>query len=312
MAGKRLILHSIFLLALPIIVASLGVSIAGAIGLVLLSLTWRLAITLSVLLFPPVVPRFELETIAISHFSEKVRWSMDRLGIEYVERQTAGVVGVFFTGRTVPQLKVHTGRVRTVIGNSPDILRYLRGAHVGTLGEKTAFLAPTKERLDWERRIDAYGYNLQVWFYYHILADRSLCLHVWGRNSPLISYWQRCLLSVMFPLFRVFLRKAFNTSDQHYAEAVQRIEEFLADVEERLSDGRKSILSGDKIDYVDISLAAISSLCLQAEGFGAGKADSVCMGLERVPPKMRADSERWISHYPSSVAFVNRLYGVER
>ncbi len=109
-----------------------------------------------------------------------------------------------------------------------------------------------------------------------------------------------------------FLRKAFNTSDQHYAEAVQRIEEFLADVEERLSDGRKSILSGDKIDYVDISLAAISSLCLQAEGFGAGKADSVCMGLERVPPKMRADSERWISHYPSSVAFVNRLYGVER
>ncbi len=111
MAGKRLILHSIFLLALPIIVGSLGVSIAGAIGLVLLSLTWRLAITLSVLLFPPVVPRFELETIAISHFSEKVRWSMDRLGIEYVERQTAGVVGVFFTGRTVPQLKVHTGRV---------------------------------------------------------------------------------------------------------------------------------------------------------------------------------------------------------
>ena len=63
----------------------------------------------------------------------------------------------------------------------------------------------------------------------------------------------------MFPLFRVFLRKAFNTSDQHYAEAVQRIEEFFADVEERLSDGRKSILSGDKIDYVDISLAAISS-----------------------------------------------------
>ncbi len=90
MAGKRLLIHSLFLLMLPILVALFGVFTAGAIALVLVALAWRLAITLSVLLLPAHVPKLELETIAASHFSEKVRWPMDRLGIEYVERSTAG------------------------------------------------------------------------------------------------------------------------------------------------------------------------------------------------------------------------------
>ena len=168
MAGNRLVVHYIFLLALPIVVAYFGVTTAGAIALVLAALTWRLAITLSVLAFPPRVPKLELETIAISHFVEKVRWSMDRLGVEYVERQVAGILGVLFLGRTVPRLKFRTGRVRSVVGDSPAILRYLWGACSSELGDKAVFLAPTEDRLKLEKSIDDYGFNLQVWVYYHI------------------------------------------------------------------------------------------------------------------------------------------------
>lgn len=312
MAGKRLLIHSLFLLVLPIIVAAFGVSTAGALALVLVALAWRMAITLSVLLFPARVPKLELETIAASHFAEKVRWAMDRLGIEYVERQTAGVIGVLFLGRTVPQLKIRTGRVRSIVGASPDILRYLWGAYAATSGEKAAFLAPTKERLALERRLDAYGYDLQVWVYHHILADRDLSLHVWGRSSPLIPRWQRYLLSVMFPVLRAFLRKAFALSEQNYAAAVARIEALLEEIEGSLSDARNSILSGDAVDYVDMALASMTALWLQPEGFGAGKADAVRMPRERLPAEMRAEIERWIENYPHIVAFVEKLYREQR
>ena len=81
MTGKRLLLHALFLLLLPVIVAWLGISTAGAIALVLLALLWRWAISLSAILAPARIPDLELETISASHFVEKVRWCMDRLGV---------------------------------------------------------------------------------------------------------------------------------------------------------------------------------------------------------------------------------------
>jgi len=279
---------------------------------VLFALVWRLAITLSVLLFPPKVPKLELETISLSHFAEKVRWSMDRLGVDYVERQVAGILGVFFTGRTVPLLKFRTGRVRSVIGDSPDILRYLWGRYSSELGDKAAFLAPTEARLDLEKRIDRYGVDLQVWIYSHILAHRSLCLRAWGCNCPSIPLWQRGVLYICYPVLKVFMHHAFRLSDKSYAGAVQRIEAFLLEMEKKLADGRRSILNDDEIDYVDITLASISSLWLQPSEFAAGKSDAARLELEQFPEKMHADTNRWRNSYPHTTAFIEKLYREER
>ena len=109
MTGKRKTIHMLLLIILPLIVAWFGISMAGAIALVLATLVWRWAITLSGILVPAKVPALELETIAASHFVEKVRWCMDRLDLEYTERQMVAVLGVCFSGRSVPQLKIRTG-----------------------------------------------------------------------------------------------------------------------------------------------------------------------------------------------------------
>ena len=92
-----------------------------------------------------------LESIALSHYVEKVRWALDILAIDYEEEQDVGIVGAFFTGRMacdylyvwltligglypmvhgaptyqVPGLRL-PGKNFTVY-NSPDILRYLYG-----------------------------------------------------------------------------------------------------------------------------------------------------------------------------------------
>ncbi len=213
MTAKRLFIHTVFLFLLPVIVAWFGISVPGAIALVIVALAWRWLITLSGILAPEKTPEIELETIAASHFVEKVRWCMDRLGIEYTERQWVGVLGVFSMGRSVPELKVRTGLVRSRIGNSPEILRYLWGAYAAGSGDKAKFLEPTPERLALEKKLDRYGRDLQVWVYYHILDERELTLHAWGCDSPVIPAWQRYLVIALYPVLCFLLRKAFRISD---------------------------------------------------------------------------------------------------
>lgn len=306
------LIHALFLLALPVIVAAWGLSWLTALLLVLAMLLWRLAITVVGLLVPPRGPEFELETICASHFVEKVRWCMDRLGIEYTERQAAGVLGVFFRGRTVPRLMVRTGLVVSVLGDSTSILRYLWGRYATPRADRAKFLEPTAERFDMESRLDDYGRQLQVWIYHHILSHRQLTLHAWGRNCKRVPLYQRWLLVAMYPVLSVFIRKAFRLSPSHYERARTKIESLLQDVEGRLASGQPTITGGEEIDYVDITFAAMTGLWLQPKGYGGGMATEVMLGRDQLPEAMRADVEKWIANYPNTERYVQQLYAEER
>ncbi len=306
------LIHTLFLLALPVIVAAYGLSWLTALLLVLAMLLWRLAITVVGVLMPPRGPEFELETISASHFVEKVRWCMDRLGIEYTERQAAGVLGVFFRGRTVPRLKVRTGLVVSVLGDSTSILRYLWGRYATPQADRAKFLEPTAERLEMESRLDDYGRQLQVWIYHQILSHRQLTLHVWGRNCKRVPLYQRWLLVVMYPVLSVFIRKAFRLSPSHYERAKFKIESLLQDVEGRLANGQPTIIGSEEFDYVDITFAAMTGLWLQPKAYGGGMATEVMLGRDQLPDSMRADVEKWIANYPNVERYVQRLYAEER
>jgi glutathione S-transferase len=312
MTERRRLIHSLFLIGLPIVVAWFGMSTSTAIVLVILLLLWRWAISLSGIVAPETSPGIVLETITASHFAEKVRWCLDRLDIEYVERQSAGVLGVVFSGRTVPRLKLRTGIVRSSLGNSPQILRYLWGAYAAHAEADAQFLEPTAERLALEKRIDRYGVDLQVWVYYHLLPNRDLTLRVWGVESPLVPWWQKQLLRPLFPVLAFFIRKTFSITDEHFAKAVEHIDHMLADIDTRLADGRCSILGGDTPDFVDIAFASMSGLWLQPPNYGGGKAEASRLARNRLPAPMQDDIERWIEDHPKASAFVARLYAEER
>jgi glutathione S-transferase len=310
--GKRLLVHTAFLLALPLLVAACGLSLASAAGLVLLALLWRWAISLSAIVAPAAVPELELETISASHFVEKVRWCLDRTGLVYREKKVGGTLGAFFLGRSVPVLKFRTGMVRSSIGNSPEILRYLWGRYTAEPGLNVDFLQPTPERLALEHRIDRCGVDLQVWVYHHILHDRELTLHAWGCHDPAVPGWQRLALRLLFPVLRFLIRRAFRISSAHHAKAVTHISELLAEVDEKLSDGRGSILGGDTINFSDIAFAAIMGLWLMPPDYGGGRAEAVRIELERCPPAMRGEIEHWKSSYPRATGFIEQLYASER
>ena len=309
----RYVVHAAFVIALPVIVAAFGLSVLSAAALVGLALLWRWGLAMTALVAKPGdTPAYEIDTIPMSHFAEKARWCLDRLGVEYTERPSAGIIGVLFTGRTVPRLRFRTGRTRSSLGNSAEILRYLWGAHAATLGEKAAFLEPTEERLDWERRLDRYGVDLQVWVYYHILDERDVTLRLWGGDDPAVPGWQRLLARAIYPLLALFLRRAFAIDARHYAKAVEHVERILRDVENQLEDGRTTLGGEGAPTFVDLTYAALSGLWLQPAGYGGGRAEDCLIRRDALPPPMQADIEAWIENYPKATQLIETLYANER
>ena len=307
MNDKRNFIFAVILFLAPIVVAWYALSVAAAVGLVVLLLLGRWLINLSGIVAPEKTPELVLATISASHFVEKVRWSMDRLGVDYVEQVSGGTLGAYFRGRTVPQLKVRTGNVRSIIGNSPDILRYLYGRYLHVDPDRAAFLEPTADRVEFEKALDTYGRCLQVWVYHHLLHDRDLTLHAWGAHSPATPAWQRVALRVLFPLLAQLIRLSFKINDNNYARAVARIESTLGDANADLADGR-SLLGGDQTNYTDLAFAAFTGIWLMPGAYGGGKAEAVRIERDRVPAAMRADIERWLDAFPRAVSYVDSLY----
>jgi len=312
MNDRRLFVHALFLTIAPIVVAGFGLSVPAAILLVLLLMIWRWLVVLSGWVAPARTPELVLATISASHFVEKVRWSMDRLGLEYTERQSGGALGAFFRGRTVPQLKMRTGSVQSTIGNSAEILRYLWGRYAVDDPDRAAFLEPTRERVELEARLDRYGVSLQIWVYYHILNDRDVTLHAWGANSPATPFWQRPLLRLLFPVLRFLILKSFRITDASYTRAVEKIDEILGEADAMLDDGSDSLLGGDAPNYTDLAFAAMTGLWLMPPEYGGGKAEAVRLDREQIPEAMREDIEGWEARHEQSVKFVNQLYAEHR
>ena len=312
MNRNRLLLHSVFLCALPLLVAALGLSVWSAAGLVLLALVWRWAISLATFVVPAQTPAVVLDTISASHFVEKVRWNMDAAGIDYVERPSGGTLGAYFGGRTVPRLRIRTGAVESQIGNSAEILRFVWGHFGDDLGEDAAHLEPTRERRDLEKRLDRHGVNLQTWIYYHVLPDRELTCHIWGADNPAVSRLQRLAVRALYPLLAVLIRKSFRITRRNYEKATQRIEELLGDIDLKLADGRSSILAGDRRNYTDYQFAAMCGLWLVPENYAAGKAQLERYAADRMPESMAADVNRWREDFPRVVQWVENLYATER
>ncbi|MEM7081400.1 MAG: glutathione S-transferase family protein [Pseudomonadota bacterium] len=299
----------IALLALPLVVAMFEFGWFVALMLVLVWLVLRWGATLQGLMRRG-NPEIQLDTIAVSHFVEKVRWCLDRADIPYKEHQSVGSMGAFFTGRSVPRLRVHTGAVTTSIGNSPEILRYLWGRYAHEAPEKRAFLAPTPERVAFEQTLDRYGVNLQVWVYSHMLKHPEKLDILWGLNDPNTPAFQRAFGRLVAPLLRTMIAKSFRITPGNVEKAKGFIEKLLADTESRLA--QNGHLVDETRSFVDYAFAGISSLWLQPEEFGGGAADNVRLGAEDMPDSLIADANEWKAAYPLSVEFMQSLYRHER
>jgi glutathione S-transferase len=288
-------LHAILPYLLPVIVAfagwGVGAAAAVTVGAALLGAGLRLFVSLRALRRAPAPLR--LHTITFSHFSEKVRWCLDRLGVEYEEVPNAGILGVLLTGRTVPWLEVPPGLTR--IGDSARILRYLWGEYAGRLpGERTWFLEPTPAALELEARFDRrLGNDVRVWVYAQVLRDRALTLRSWGIQETAIPAWQRALLAAGVPVLRFAVRRMLGVTPARAQRALERTHEAFDEVDRLLADGRPH-LTGATLTFADIAFASLGALAVLPPEYPGGTLRGRRLLLDDLAdPTWRAEVERF-------------------
>ena len=304
-------LHLLALYLLPVAVAGLGWGAAwatlAALVMALLGMALRLRMMRAAARRPDAPLR--LHSISFSHYTEKVRWCLDRLGVEYEEVRNIGILGVLLTGRTVPALEVPPGLTR--IGDSPRILRYLWGEYSGRLPrERTGFLEPTGETLDLEQRFDRrLGNDVRVWVYSRIFRRRDLTLRSWGIEETQIPSWQRVLLRVAEPLLQFAVRRMLGVTPQRSVTALQRTRETFDEVDRLLADGRRYLL-GETLTFADITFASLAALAVLPPEYAGGSLRGRRLGIDDLEPEWRALVESFRQRPAGQ--FVLRLYREER
>ena len=256
-------LYGVSLYLLPVVVAWAGWGMAAALlvglGAAVVGVLLRLAVTLVAVRRPERPLR--LHTVTFSHYVEKVRWCLDRLGLAYDEVPNVGVLGVLLAGRTVPWLEVPPGLTR--IGDSPRILRYLWGEYAGRMpAERTWFLEPTPLALELEAKFDRrLGNDVRIWLYEHLLRNRRLTLRAWGIEEARIPRWQKAVLYAATPILSFAVRRILGVTPQRALRALQKTHDTFAEVDSLLADGRR-YLTGETLTFADITFASFGALAV--------------------------------------------------
>jgi glutathione S-transferase len=304
--------HLLALYALPVVVAALGwgwpAALAATVAMAGVGIAVRLVPTLRAARRPPARPR--LHTITYSHYSEKVRWCLDRLGVEYDEVPNVGILGVLLTGRTVPWLEVPPGQTR--IGDSPRILRYLWGEYAGRLpGERTWFLEPTPAALGLEARFDrGLGNDVRVWAYDRLFRDRALTRRTWGLEERGVPRWQRAILVVLTPVLRLAVRRMLGVTPARASRALARTQAAFDEVDQLLADGRP-YLTGATFTFADVAFASLGALAVLPPEYPGGTLSGRRLAFEEVrDAQWRAEVEAFRARPAGQ--YVLRLYATER
>jgi glutathione S-transferase len=195
-----------------------------------------------------------LYTFAMSHYSEKIRWTLDQLGLPY---QEVCMTPVFHIG---PALRLG-GRGQTTlpilqsgqeaIQDSTRILDWLIRHH-GPLP-----LIPTLHARiirDTERRFDAIGKEVARFLYHHSFghADDHI-RELWTAHA---KPGQATLIRAGYPVIRWAFRRKLRITPGQVARAQERITDALDWLEARTQGGRLHLVGSD-LTTADITAAAL-------------------------------------------------------
>ena len=222
---------------------------------------------------------YQLITIPISHYCEKVRWALDHLDVPYIERPHMPPFHRSATkrhgGGAVPVLVTETGP----IPDSDAILRYLDQRYPGRLYPAPAAQATAR---DLEALFnDHLGVQTRKWGYSYILTP-ELLKAPWTHGVP---FWERWLFPLIFGKLEARVRTMMQITPTSGTEAYAEIQRIFAEVERTLADGRRFLL-GEHFSAADITFAALAAPILMPPNHHVPPTP-----LAALPSQMRANVE---------------------
>jgi glutathione S-transferase len=240
-------------------------------------------------------------TIPLSHYCEKARWALDRLGVPYREQPHAPLLHRLATrrhqGGSVPIL-VHDGQC---IVDSTAILEY---ADAFGGGDRLYPRDPaTRQEVSaLEEQFDAHlGPHVRRWAYLELLARPALLRSIWSRGVPGL---EALAIRMLVPLARRLVRSAYKVTPDGAQRSLERVRESFRLVEQRLADGRRYLVGG-RFSAADLAFAALAAPALLPPE---------CRAVHPAFEELSGGMQREISALRATVAgqFALRLFAQER
>lgn len=242
---------------------------------------------------------YRLITIPPSHYCEKARWALEKVGVEYREeghpplfhrRATKRVGG----GRTTPVLVAGD----SVLADSTDILEFLQ--EEPTAGWRPYPLDPLfrEKAIELEELFDSrLGPHTRRLAYYHLLKDNRLFL-----ESVLagVDGTERTLFTLLAPVIKKLMRVGMRIDEEGAERSLGYLQDLFNEVGDLLSGGSEYLV-GDTFGAADLTFAALAAPVLLPRGYG-----SPLPSLDEVPTDLLAQIEEFRS--TPAGAFALRIY----
>jgi glutathione S-transferase len=244
-----------------------------------------------------------LITIPFSHFCEKARWALDRVGIPYDEdghlplfhylpaRRAGG-------SRTVPILVDG----RDVIADSTDIIAWADARSPGALLPPDPVDRAAALQLEDDLDLQL-GPATRRWMYFQLMHRRDL-EHLIFRGVP---RWERTAFTVSRPLAIRVLSRSLKIDAAGAERSRKKIDDAFIRLSDLVSDGRR-FLVGNRFTVADLTFASLAAPIVLPPTYGGGTS------LLPSPTDLDAAARERVSAWRATPAgrFALRLYETER
>lgn len=209
---------------------------------------------------------FRLITIPMSHYCEKARWGLERLGIKYFEERHLQVfhyprTWMVSRGPNVPVL-IDRG---TVIQDSTAILK-----HLDQYADTDKKLYPDDpaiharvEQLE-DQFDEVLGVESRRWVYYRFQWHPAASMRIAGQGVP---FMEKAMMPVVFPFFFLLVRMLVNPNKRTVEQGLDKIRNIVRETDALLSQGHKYLL-GPTFTAADLALACMLSPLVLPRNYG--------------------------------------------
>ena len=202
-----------------------------------------------------------LYTFLISHFSEKVRWTLDFNRVEYEEKR-------LLPGPHVPTVRRHAPKSTvplllhddTVIQGSKAILDYIE-THLGATRLRARPEDATRAAEIEALADQAFGLGTQRIFYFSLLEHRAALIDLWAQGGPV---WGPTFYKLAFPVLGRALRATYDVRPEPVAQAKDLFRRTFDELDRTLAS--RQYLLGDTLSRADVTVASLlAPLCQPPE-----------------------------------------------
>jgi len=212
------------------------------------------------------MPTLRLLTIPLSHYCEKVRWALERIGLDYhEERHIQGFhyARTYWVSRN-PGVPVLIDGKHVVV-DSTEILKHLDRY---AAPEIRLYPQDPAARRQVEALEDLFDETLGVesrrWFYFHYLPEGRAALRIAGQGVPGI---ERAIAPLAYPLMQRYAAWLLQVNASTVGAGLARSREIVAQTDALLADGRP-YLAGNQFSAADLTLACMMAPFLVPEEYG--------------------------------------------